>query len=540
MKVSNGLSRVVALTFGILLVASACSSSGSNESTSTTDGPAAEGQFVDEGAPVDGGSVTWGLEAETDGLNPISGRFAMSGHMMASAIFDPLATIDEDGNAVPYLAEALTPNDDFTVWTITLRPDVLFHDGTPMTAEVVADTYQLHKDSAITSRAVADIETIEVTGPLEVTMTMSVPWATFPYVLTTQAGYIPAPSMLETPEQARTPVGTGPFRFQSWDYGTSFKASKFADYWQPGKPHLDAIEFRPIPDAQQRRDDLLNGNIDAMNTFRTDDIAEIESTPGFKVLAYDEGEERFIMLNSGVAPFDSKTARQAVAYATDSARVRDEVFGVDSVVPADDIWAPGQLGHRDESNYPEYDLERAKDLVQQYKTETGQDLAFTLTAADDIDTQRLQQVVLEMWRAAGMQVELETVSQADLVVVGALGTYQAADWRNFGQPDPDGEFVWLHSRNIDAGFISLNFAQFADPGVDAALERGHGTLDPTVRDEAYAEVSRILNENTPYIWMYRVTWAIASTDEVNGYGAAANGSLQTVGTKTWVADLWRS
>jgi hypothetical protein len=50
----------------------------------------------------------------------------------------------------------------------------------------------------------------------------------------------------------------------------------------------------------------------------------------------------------------------------------------------------------------------------------------------------------------------------------------------------------------------------------------------------------VLNQNTPYIWMYRVTWAIASTDEVHGYDAAANGSLQTVGTKTWVADLWRS
>jgi ABC-type transport system substrate-binding protein len=531
--------RMLAATVGIMLVAGACGSSSSDDTTAPAPS-AAEGQLVDEGTPVDGGTVTWGLEAETDGLNPISGRFAMSGHMMASAIFDPLATIDEDGNAVPYLAEALTPNDEFTEWTITLRPDVTFHDGTPLTAEVVADTYRLHKDSAITARAVADIDTIEVSGPLEVTMTMKMPWASFPYVLTTQAGYIPAPSMLQTAEQARTPSGTGPFEFQSWDYETSFKANKYAGYWQPGKPHLDSIEFRPIPDAQQRRNDLLNGDIDAMNTFRPSDISEIAGTPGFKVLTYDEGEERFIMLNSGVEPFTSKTARQAVAYATDSARVRDEVFGTGSVVPTAGIWAPGQLGYRDDTGYPGFDLERAKELAAQYKAETGKDLSFTLTSADDIDSQRVQQLLVEMWRAAGMQVELKTVTQADLVVVGALGTYQAADWRNFGQPDPDGEFVWLHSRNIDPSFISLNFAQFADPGVDAALERGHGTLDPIVRDEAYAEVAQILNDNTPYIWLYRVTWAIASTDEVHGYGAAANGTLQTVGTKTWVADLWRS
>jgi peptide/nickel transport system substrate-binding protein len=528
--------RVGALVVGMAVLAGAC---GAKSSDSEGAAPVSA-DLTEQATPVDGGTVTWGLEAETDGLNPISGRFAMSGHMMASAVFDPLATIDENGEAVPYLAEALTPNADFTVWTVTLRPGVLFHDGTPLTAEVVADTYRMHKASAITSRAVADIDTIEVTGPLQVTFTMSVPWATFPYVLTTQAGYIPAPAMMQTAEQARTPIGTGPFKFQTWDYNVSFKASKWTQYWQPGKPHLDAIEFRPIPDSQQRRHDLLSGDIDAMNTFRPADVAEIENTPGFKVLSYDEGEERFIMLNSGIEPFNSLTARRAVASATDAASIRDEVFGAGTVVPTDQIWAPGQLGYREDAGFPGYDVERAKQLVAQYKTETGKDLAFSMTSADDIDSQRVQQLLADQWRAAGIQVDLKVVTQADLVVVGALGTYQAADWRNFGQPDPDGEFVWLHSRNIDPSFISLNFAQFADPAVDAALERGHGTLDPAVRDEAYAEVARVLNQNAPYIWMYRVTWAIASTDEVHGYDAAANGSLQTVGTKTWIADLWRS
>jgi ABC-type transport system substrate-binding protein len=98
----------------------------------------------------------------------------------------------------------------------------------------------------------------------------------------------------------------------------------------------------------------------------------------------------------------------------------------------------------------------------------------------------------------------------------------------------------LHSRNIDPGFISLNFAQFGDPALNAALERGQSTQDRAIRDEAYAEVSQILNDNSPYIWLYRVSWAIASTDKVHGYGESTNGTLQTLGAKTWVADLWRS
>ena len=67
-----------------------------------------------------------------------------------------------------------------------------------------------------------------------------------------------------------------------------------------------------------------------------------------------------------------------------------------------------------------------------------------------------------------------------------------------------------------------------------------GRSTQRTRDEAYADVSKILNENTPYIWMYRVTWAIAATDEIHGFGASANGTMQTVGTKTWIADLWRN
>ena len=90
-------------------------------------------------------------------------------------------------------------------------------------------------------------------------------------------------------------------------------------------------------------------------------------------------------------------------------------------MPTDQIWAPGQLGYRDDAGYPGYDLERAKQLVAQYRTETGKDLTFSMTSADDIDSRRVQQLLADQWRAAGIQVDLKVVTQADLVVVGALG-----------------------------------------------------------------------------------------------------------------------
>lgn len=533
--------RQLALMVLLLLatLAAACSSGDSTTGTAGTT-PSTADPFAGEGPPQVGGRVVWGLEADTDDLNPITGRFALSGHMVASAIYDPLAVIDDQGNAVPFLAESIEPDAELTTWRITLRPGIVFHDGTPLEAEAVAAVLRNHTESIMTGKAVQDVQSVEVTGPLEVTVTTRRPWATYPYLLTTQAGYIPGPSMVRDP--LSTPVGTGPFAFQDREPGRYVRARRNPDYWRKDSagrplPYLDSIEFRPIPDAQSRVDQLVDGTLDAINTSWPADIVRLRETPGFKQLTYSEGEERFIILNSGRPPFDSRTARLAVAAATDVARVREET-GQGIAVPTESLWAPGQLGYRDDAGYPGYDLERAKQLVEQYERETGQPLAFTYSADRGFAAQ-VQQLFEEMWEAAGMKVDVKTYAQGDLVIHGALGQYQAADWRFFGGADPDLEHIWLHSRSIDPSLVSLNFAQFGDPRIDAALDRARGTVDRQVRDEAYAEVARVLNENTPYIWVERVTWAIASRGDVYGYGPARNGSIQSLGGKPWVAELWK-
>ena len=114
-----------ALVLAVALLAAACSSSGASSApgrTDTTDQAAGVSTniAVDEGTPKDGGSLAWGLEAETDSLNPATGRWAISGHMVGSSIFDPLATLDDEGRVTPYLAESWDHNADFTTWTFHL------------------------------------------------------------------------------------------------------------------------------------------------------------------------------------------------------------------------------------------------------------------------------------------------------------------------------------------------------------------------------------------------------------------------------------
>jgi ABC-type transport system substrate-binding protein len=533
------LTTAVVLT--LLLVAAACGGSTSNDSSSTT--VAESNEFVeDAGPPQDGGSLVWGVEAETEGLDPTAGRFAVSGQMLASSVFDPLAHLDENGEAVPYLAEEFTPNDDFTVWTIKLREGVKYHDGTEMTADDVTFVLQKYQTSAVTSKAVFDYETIQTTGPLEVQITMKQPWAAFPYVLTTQAGYMVAPSML-TPEGADNPVGTGPYKFSEWKKDDYFRAVKNTEYWQEGKPHLDSIEFRPIPDARQRAEDLISGDLDAIITNRGLDFDRLAEAPDIKMLTYSGGEETYVILNTTKEPFDNVHARRAMAYATDGARIVEEITGGKADYAAG-IFAPGQSGFREDNGFLAFDLDKAKEEVALYKEQTGRPtLEFEYLAGQDFDAQALAQLLKEMWDAAGATVTISTVTQSDQVVRSVLGNYQSIQFRLFGQRDPDGDHVWLHSRSIanpPDDLISLNMAQYPNSTIDEALDRARGSNDEEIRDEAYATVERQLNENVPYIWLYRLKWVIASHDDVHGYGAAANGTVQTLGSKTWIADLWRS
>jgi peptide/nickel transport system substrate-binding protein len=531
----------VAAVIAVSVLAGACGSSTDTATSSTTPptGAAEATAAVDDGTPKDGGSIVWGLEAETDSLSPSVGRWALSGHMVASAIFDPLVTLDENGVAVPYLASSITPDPTDTVWTITLPTGVTFHNGEVLDAAAVVKNLEAARSSIITGKAMLAVEKVEATDAQTAVVTLNQPWATFPNLLLSQVGYIAAPAQIDDFHGGDHPIGTGPFMFKDWVKNDHFAATKNPDYWQAGLPHLDEIAFRPVPDAQQRLEELRDGTLDAIDTLDPASITELRGDTTVNRLEYDKGDEIFITLNTEKAPFDNLLARQAVAHATDTAGYIAEM-GQGVYTTANGPYAPGQLGHLDDTGYPTFDLDRAKELVSQYTAETGQPLAFTYVGASNVDDMRAQQLLTSMWEAAGMEVTLQSVKQEDQIIGVVLGQYQAADWRNFSAPDPDTDYVWFSELGIggENDAISLNMARYADPAIDDALNAARATTETAARDRAYQTVNQQLSSGIPYIWLARVDWMIAADPRVHGYGEALNGSMQTLGPKTWVAGLW--
>ncbi len=534
----------IAIAIGISLVASACGSS--NASKASTAGSAKTSQAAsytanfatDEGTPKSGGTLAFGLEAESDSLSPVTGTWALSGHMEGSALFDPLATTDAQGHTVPYLAQSFSHSPDNKTWTITMRPNVVFQDGEKCDAAAVALNINTYRDALITGKALKPITSVTVTGPLTVQVQVNQPWATLPNVFLSQGGYIVAPKTLADPHGGEHPIGTGPFMFKEWVLNDHLTVVRNPHYWQKGQPHLDQIIFKPIPDSAARLRALQDGTVDAVDIVTPQQVAAIRQDHNLNRLEYGKGEELFVPLNTQAPPFDNLHARLALAYATDQQQLVKEL-GPGIYTPANGMFAPGQLGYTADSGYPSYDLAKAKQEVAAYTAETGKPLSFAMTATPEVAYAQQDQLLSQMWGAAGAHVTLRQIDQDDQAVEVVLGQYQAADFRLFGQPDPDADAYWWVSTSVGApNDVSLNMSRYATSKTDADLAAGRATTDESARNKAYQAFERDMNAGIPYIWLARADWVIASSQRVHGYVKAGNGTIAALGPKTWVADLW--
>lgn len=151
---------------------------------------------------------------------------------------------------------------------------------------------------------------------------MDRPWASFPAILATQAGYIPAPSQLDAEgEESKIPVGTGPFQYERWAPGGDFVAVRNDHYWQEGLPYLDQVTFQPIIDPLSRENALLSGDIDMTQTSDAGSIVRVrdQAAAGQLQIMEDPGEqeEESVLLNNSAPPFDDPRAREAMVLATD-------------------------------------------------------------------------------------------------------------------------------------------------------------------------------------------------------------------------------
>ena len=514
---------VVAAVAAVALFASSCSSSGSssggNSASSTSDITVKA-----TGAPTAGGSVKFALEADSDGFNPTTNRWAVSGHMVGSAVFDPLSAYDENGKAQPYLAKSFTPSADFKSWTIELRPNVNFSNGTPVDGAAVAKSLNAMKKDVLVGIALANIASVVASGPLSVTVTMIDPDASLPAALTTQVGYVVSPAQLDAapPANTRSPIGSGPFIQKEWVPDNRWSGTKNPNYWRSDAkgnklPYLDSLEFRPITDPQNRVNALLAGDVNIIHTTDFPAMAKLrsEAQSGAVQVVFDqtETEESFVIFNTSKAPLDDVRVREGLKLCTDPAAIL-----VINDTPADRA-ANSQFTKDSpwyfDAGFKTNDPAAGKALIEKVKAEKGPislNLATTPVPAN-VNTTAL---IKQQWEACGVSVTTTTTEQSKFILDLATGNYQANLSRQFSGTDPAVDYVWWTGKNA-TGPLALNFARLNDPEINAALDKGRGSPDVTVRKEAYATVQKRQTALVPYIWLAHSQWALGAAKNIRNF-----------------------
>ncbi|UQR65875.1 ABC transporter substrate-binding protein [Bradyrhizobium sp. C-145] len=286
-------------------------------------------------AQKSGGSITVGQELEIAGFDPLKvGVYDTSTFTAAAAIFDTLTTLDEKGEAAPKLAVSWTHSDDYKSWTFKLRQGVKFHDGTPFNAQAFKENFDRQKDPANKCRCAFYITNVkEVLAPDEYTIVYNLtdPSVNLPAVITIQSSNnaIHSPTAWKTKgdDYNRNPVGTGPYILKSWTAGDRMVLEKNPDYWDKGRPYLDRIILKPLPDAQSRFASLQSGEADIIwdDENDADNIMRAQKDSKLTVHTYKGSGAQVYAFNTKVAPFDDVRVRQALVMAIDRPKMSQAI-----------------------------------------------------------------------------------------------------------------------------------------------------------------------------------------------------------------------
>lgn len=542
---------VVAAATAFAIVAASCSDTkddaAPDTSASETSAPATT---APDYTPVVGGRLVVAGEAEA--ASPwLPGAVQCDSYcqMRARTFYEPIAALDEDLKVRPYLAETITPNADYTEWTIKLRSGITFSNGEPLNADAAIKNLQVNLNAPLIALAVKDLARVSATefkvekiDDLTVKLftglngdpTKPIPWPGFDVYLGGQGAFMAAPSYIDkaladtTGVEATKPIGTGPFVLTSFIPQDRLVVKKNPTYWRKDAagvqlPYLDEIEFRVIPDANTRQQALESGDVDMISTSNANSIASLrDKADKFPMIEQAEyGETFYVLLNLTNPTLQSRDLRCAMLQAIDKEAIID-LTGGGILTPANGPFSPGQEGHLADNGSLPYDPAAAKAGVEAYKAANGgQAPKILYSTVPDADSLTTAQYLQEVWGQAGIEVEVKQIEQSTLIGNALFGTpdFNAFGWRNHAGVLVDSQFFWWHSSSAaDPGSFALNFGRLKDPVIDDLLNKQRSELDPAKRKALAEDINRQFAKEC---WVLPTSWAI--------WGIAHNGSVAGIG-----------
>jgi peptide/nickel transport system substrate-binding protein len=425
-------------------------------------------------------------------------------------IYDGLVTRTIDNQVVLELAEEYRWIDERTV-EFRLKEGVKFHNGEELTADDVVFTFEriLNQDIGAQRRGfVTGVDRVTKVGDFAVRFNLTSPWPVFLQMLVHNQ-IVPQDYVTEIGDEAfaRTPVGTGPFRFVEGTLNERVVLERFDDYYggaddlpPVGPAYLDRVIFLMIPDTSTRLAALLAEEVHLVQNVPSHMVPQLLEDPTVIVKTAAGTRPKFMDLNVTSPPFDDRRVRQALSYAVDADAVLGGVAGgYGTVLPGP--LSPANL-YADPDLVPyKHDPEMATTLLAEAGVRP-EEISFV------IDTYgpylELAEAVAGQLQSLGMDVSVRAW-EYDVVRPMLLRCERQAFLRDWGDSvfDPVGyiEAKW-HTRVEDTPDGRGNFSCYSNPRVDELIEAGASEPDPEKRAQNYSEMQSLIHADAPAVWLY--------------------------------------
>lgn len=450
------------------------------------------------------------VQTETSSLDP---HFALVGANQAIAlhIFDPLVASDPAMRPIPGLTTATNPQPD--VWEFRIRANAHFQDGTPVTADALRFSIErmpkVPNSPAPFVRMQASIAGLTIVDERTLRIKTHGPDPSLP--LNGMTAYIVPPREASTADfnAGRAAIGSGPFKFVSWQPGDALHLARNDTFWGE-RPDFATVTIRPMSGDAARVAALLSGDVDLIDRVSQTDLPRIRATPGFAVTTSPSSRVIYIALDQGgdTTPFvtgkDGKPlpknplrdprVRRALSVSINRSAIVERVLQGGGQATGQ-LAVPGQLGYDPMLKPPAYDVKGAKALL----AEAGYPDGFRITLHSPnnryVEDAQTAQAVAQFWSRIGLDARVE-VMPSNVFFTRSGKREFSAFLIGFGHSTGD---AWLGLSQVletydGAGMGGLNRGRYSDPAFDRIMEDARGISDPPRREALLRQAQRIAFE----------------------------------------------
>jgi peptide/nickel transport system substrate-binding protein len=437
--------------------------------------------------------LNFALAGNPDSLDPHRTAGTLTFQTLKS-VYDTLAEVDASEKIVPALAQSWKLSPDGLVWTFTLRPGVVFHNGDRLTSRDVKATFDRVREKATASPKAADfsaISSVETPDDATVVITLAQPFAPFLGVIASGWAAIMPKSLIDKGwDFASRPVGTGPFVLKEFTRDNRIVLEKNGKYWMPGLPRLDRVILNVVPERAVQVQGLISGAVDAVEFVDTEDITLLTDS---KDVTVDKSLSALILvmaMNCSNPILSDLRVRQAVNYAVDKQQVLDIAYGGGKVIGT--FMDAGNPYYRDFTALYPYNPEKAKALLREARVPADASLEMVLPQNYDMHV-KAGQLYQGMLARVGLNVKIKLVDWSTwLSDAYTGGKYDFTVIGHTGKLDPDGTV---------GGYGKGRYVRWDNPSCFDLITRAKGAAGFDARRKLYDQALEIMAKEVPFVYL---------------------------------------